>query len=362
MTRLRDGDRVLVRAPSWLGDFVACEPLLRALHARLPLHGRGSLSIAAPARLLALLDGRLAGAQRLSVGREGPRPQAWRGHDVALLLDGSWRSAWCAWRASIPERLGSARGGRGPLLTSAYTPARERGAAPVGVGRRGRFPRWLPRPFGAVCAEIGAWLGVEVRDPRPRLAPGDRGRAAARARLERAGVREGEPYLLVNAAARPGSAKGAPAELLEGVLAELARARAPRTLLLTAPGETETARRVAELAPGATLLDDPPPDLEELVALCASSACLLTADCGARHVAVALGTPAVVVFGPTDPRHGAEHLERVRGLRVEVPCGPCHRERCPLEGSRRHACMTRIDPRAVAAAALELVGARRSDG
>ena len=77
---------------------------------------------------------------------------------------------------------------------------------------------------------------------------------------------------------------------------------------------------------------------------------MLTADSGPRHLAVGLERPLVVVAGPTDPRHTADHLERTALLRVRVPCGPCHRERCPLAGAEHHACMARVAPRGAARA------------
>ena len=106
--------RVLVRAPSWLGDFVACEPVLRALHARWSAAGCADrLTIAAPAPFLELVAWKLRGAHLLAAARgANPDADSWRGHDVALLLDGSWRSAFAAWRAGIPERAAWASGGR----------------------------------------------------------------------------------------------------------------------------------------------------------------------------------------------------------------------------------------------------------
>ena len=301
--RLSGGERVLVRAPSWVGDFVAAEPAIRAL----VLHqgARGSVSVAAPARLLGLLGERFPDLRRLPIAPELPEGGAnWRGHDVALLLNGSFGSAWRAWRSGIGIRAGFARGGRGAVLTHAYAPARERGAKPLGLGRAGGGPRFLPRPFGAACAELLGWLGVAVRERAPRLlVPGaDRERAAAR--LAAAGLGPGEPFVLA------------------------------RTVLL----------------------DAPPSDLAELAALSASARLAVGPDNGARHVAQALGTPCIALCGPTDPRHTAEHPATTRLLSVEVPCGPCHRETCPLAGDLRHACMHRIEPARVAAAAAELLG------
>jgi ADP-heptose:LPS heptosyltransferase len=96
-------------------------------------------------------------------------------------------------------------------------------------------------------------------------------------------------------------------------------------------------------------------DLPELVSLAARARLVLAPDNGVRHVAVAAGASVVTFCGPTDPRHTADHLERQRVLRVEVPCGPCHLERCPLGGEEHHACLRGLDPDAIVAAGEELL-------
>jgi ADP-heptose:LPS heptosyltransferase len=352
--------RVLVRAPSWTGDFVAAEPALRALveHAGTD-GGGGSVALAAPARLLELLDGRFPRLRRLPIAPDRPEALAdWRGHDAAVLLNGSWRSAWRAWRSNVPLRAGFARAGRSALLTHPFGPARERGETPLGIGRAGRGARFLPRPFGASCAELVAWLGVPVRERAPRILVSGRARESAAERLGRRGLARGEPFLLANAGARPGSAKGIPPESLAAALDLVARARPLPVVLACAPGEEGSARETASRLrhARAILLDDPAPDLAELAALSASAELAIGPDNGARHVAEALGTPCVVLCGPTDPRHTSEHRPTTRLLHAEVPCGPCHLELCPLAGEAKHACMRSIEPAAVAAAAAELLG------
>jgi ADP-heptose:LPS heptosyltransferase len=100
---------------------------------------------------------------------------------------------------------------------------------------------------------------------------------------------------------------------------------------------------------------DPPAALPELAALCSESELVLTSDSGPRHVARAVGAAVVSVAGPTDPRHTAGARGREELVRTTVPCGPCHREHCPLHGDEEHACMTRIDPERIVAAALGLL-------
>jgi heptosyltransferase II len=84
--------------------------------------------------------------------------------------------------------------------------------------------------------------------------------------------------------------------------------------------------------------------LTELCALIAGARLLVCTDSGPRHLAQALGTPCALVAGPTDPRHTADHAANVRLARVEVPCGPCHRERCPLTGADELNCMRNVQP------------------
>ena len=362
MTRLGPADRLLVRVPSWLGDLVLAEPTLRALAEACP--GRlAGLSLAGPARLLALLDGSLPGARRIPhAGRGGEDPAAWRGHDVALLLTGSFRSAWTAWRAGIPRRVGQARDGRGWLLSAGPAPARERGRVPLGLGRAGRGRRWLPRPFGAVAAELAGLLGVAVHDPRPRLAVAPGAAARVEERLAAGGIGPQEPLVVINAGGRPGSAKAWAPRGWARVADRLAEERGERLVLVGGPGEEGALLAVQrELSRARPLvLVDPVADLPELVALCARAALVLTADSGPRHVAHAVGARIVCLLGPTDPRHTADGLEHTLLVREQVPCGPCHRERCPLAGAAERACLESIDPERVVAAALALLG--RSGG
>ena len=200
-----NGD-VLVRLPSWLGDLVAVEPAVRALaQARGALDGAG-LALAAPAHLLPLVDGWLPAARRIAhTGRGGERAEDWRGFDLALLLTGSFRSAWTAWRAGIPRRVGWSRDGRGWLLTDGVRPAVERGRAALPCGVRGRWPRYLPRSVTATSIELLGLLDVPVADPVARLAADPAVVADVRRRLAAAGV-EGAP-VVANVGGRPGSAK-----------------------------------------------------------------------------------------------------------------------------------------------------------
>lgn len=341
--RLRAGDRVLARVPDWLGDVVMAEPALRALHERVRELG-GTLSLAGTPRLLEVLGDAFEGCARVDASDAA----AWRGHDLAVLFVNSFRSAWTARAARIPRVAGYARELRGFLLTHAVTPAFERGRAPVGVGWRGHWPRYLPRPFGATCAELVQGLGASVRDSRPRLRATEGARTAARERLRSLGIDAGAPFVLANAGGRPDSAKAWPAQSWGSALRDLG----VPVVLVAGPGEELALARVRELAPRAHACVEPLAGLGELVALCELASAVATADSGPRHIANAVGTSLVVVCGPTDPRHTADHTGSTRMLRVSVECGPCHLERCPLAGEARHRCMRGVEPELVRRALL----------
>jgi heptosyltransferase-2 len=344
---LSGAERVLLRLPRWVGDFVMAEPLVRAFAGRFE-----ALSLVGPARCLALLEGRFEGARRVA---DAGAPDGWRGHDVAFLCTGSLRSAWHALRAGIPRRIGYARDGRTALLTDALRPARERGATPLGLGRPGRFPRFLPRPLERSLAELAGLVGVVVRDLRPRIEVRGEWSERAVARLRARGLRGNEPFVLASVGARAGSAKGAPAEVWGPLLEALARESGLPVLLVGGPGEdlAPVARRVPRALP----LTGRPVDLAELAALCAQARLVLAADSGPRHVARAVGASVVCLAGPTDPRHTAGVRPRERLVRHTVPCGPCHREHC----SRKEApleCWMGIEGAELVAAAQDLLGAR----
>ena len=342
---------LVVRTPTPLGDFVAAEPSLRALQRRFAREGcEERLTLCGPERMLALFAQRFPRATR--VPAELPvreQVERFRGHASALLLTGSFRSAWIAWRAGVPRRIGFARDLRAVLLTDRVVPARERGRPALGRGVRPRLPRVLPRPVARSYVELVARLGVAVRDPRPRLAASpDVARAAGEA-LARVGVDAGRPFVVANVGGPPGAAKTLEPQRWVSVLHELERRAEQPTVLVFGPGEEQGAAEVEERLGRrvAVRLDgERPPGLEELVAVLGRAAACVTPDTGPRHLARAVGTPAVVLIGPTDPRHTGRAPNEVV-LRRELGCSPCHLERCPLTGDAERACLRGIEPERV---------------
>jgi heptosyltransferase-2 len=225
------------------------------------------------------------------------------------------------------------------LLTHALPPPEQDGER-IPISMIERYLR-VTRALG--CADAGPDLDLVV-DAQAR------GRVATR--LAGAGLDEATRIVVVTPGAAFGASKLWPAEHFATACDRMAVDLGLRTVLAPGPGEEDVARSIAEqMSASPLLLTEPVSSLPELAALIQRAALLLSNDTGPRHMAVALGVPAVTVMGPTDPRHTEHLMERQRVLREPVDCSPCHLKVCPID----HRCMTRLDPDRAVAAAAELL-------
>jgi lipopolysaccharide heptosyltransferase I len=94
--------------------------------------------------------------------------------------------------------------------------------------------------------------------------------------------------------------------------------------------------------------------LKTLAAVFRRARAALSTDTGPMHIAVAVGTPVVALFGPTDPGYTGPHGGGHVVLRSGVPCSPCFKKTCRTKLVEPHACMRRLQPDAVADAVARL--------
>lgn len=85
--------------------------------------------------------------------------------------------------------------------------------------------------------------------------------------------------------------------------------------------------------------------LPELAHLYKNALMLITTDSGPMHLAAAVGTPVIALFGPTDPQRTGPYGEGHTIIRTDLPCSPCLLKRCPTKK-----CMQDILPEQVMAA------------
>jgi len=100
--------------------------------------------------------------------------------------------------------------------------------------------------------------------------------------------------------------------------------------------------------------------LRHLAALCRRAAVMVSTDTGPMHLAAAVGTPVVALFGPTAPNRTGPYGRGHEVVRTAVPCSPCFKRRCESTVVEEFGCMKRIEVAQVLGAVLNRIAARES--
>ena len=333
------GGRLLIVGVNWLGDAIMSMPALQALRARAPAAHIALLTKppllplwrmhAAPSELLTLAAGWRGLAPTVAAVRAGR-------FDAAYVLPNSFRSALIPWLARVPERTGFRGHFRRALLTRVFAPP------PESDGRhQAQEILQLLAPGGGVRPLA-----------QPRLTPPPDAVAAAQRRCC------GLPRPLI--ALLPGAARG-PSKRWPGphfaALGRLLRDRLGATvLLLGASAETKLCAELARaIGAGAHNLAGQTA-LPELAALLQAGDLVIGNDSGGLHLAAAVGAPAVVLFGITDPGRTAPLGSRVKILQRN----PGGARDVPRASRLASASLAALRPEEVLAAAMELLAAGRA--
>ena len=113
-----------------------------------------------------------------------------------------------------------------------------------------------------------------------------------------------------------------------GALARGLRERGLASIVTWGPGEEALADRVVAASEGAAARSFPT-SLLDYVELARRARVVVAADTGTLHLACAVRTPVVALFGPTDPARNGPFDDADVVLRRVPPCAPCHRRVCP---------------------------------
>jgi heptosyltransferase-2 len=317
-----DPQRLVIRAPNWLGDAVMALPAMASIRS----HISGTVIVAARASLAPLFQEQtdvrpheLVALDKTREVRQLRDTQA----DTIVLLPNSFGSAWIARRAGIRERWGYARSGRSLLLTRAVP--RQRGNV-----HHVDYYRDLVRGFG-----------IDAIEGPPRLAVTDQTSLAADALLHDAGVTNAERLIGFAPGAAYGHAKRWPPDRVARLILQLVSTHGLVPVLVGAGDDRFTGREIESSLPAGTRLVNliGRTTLGTLAGVIARCAAFVSNDSGAMHVAAALGVPLTAIFGPTDERATSP---RSRGpadvILRQVFCRPCMLRECPID----HRCMKRI--------------------
>jgi heptosyltransferase II len=336
-----DESPILVIPYMWIGDFVRCHSVVKLLRQRFPGRAVDVLATSLCAPLADYMPGvRDAVVFDLPRGRLALRQQSelanrlrQRGYGAALVMPRTWKSALAPFFAGIPRRTGFVGEVRFGLLNDwrwgeRKLPRMIDRCAALALPRNAALPAEWPLPELKVpAAEVAAWrerhgLSGESR-PAVALAPG-----------------------------AVGPSKRWPAEGYTA-LARRLLAEGLAVWVIGGPGE----KSIAQTIVGDTAARDfTGTDLRQAILALAASTAAVSNDSGLLHVAAALGTPAIGIFGPTSPWHWAplNPIAATIQADIDLACRPCHKPVCRL---LHHRCMVEISNDQVFAATRRAVAA-----
>jgi heptosyltransferase-2 len=310
-------NRILVRAPNWLGDAVMAMPAMTALRAA--FRDRTLVLGAAPSIAPLFHETTPVAPDALLTLEKATETATLRGAgiDVAVLLPNSFRSAWVARQAGIKERWGYRAHGRSLLLTRGLSRPR---------GRRHQSDYYLHLVRG---------LGFEAPESLPSIAITAETRARVDELLARNRIDRSAPLVGIAPGAAYGHAKRWPPARVGELVSRLA-ARGTQAVLVGAAGDRSAGREIESLLPDSTRLVNliGRTDLRLFAGVLAACDAFVSNDSGAMHLAAAAGVPVTAIFGPTDERATAP-LGDHDVIIHQVFCRPCMLRDCPID----HRCM-----------------------
>jgi heptosyltransferase-2 len=243
--------------------------------------------------------------------------------DLAVIFPRSFSSALIVFLAGIPRRIGYKSEGRAPLLT-------ERIDCPAELLSRHRMYYYLH-----LIEPLGSYPSPSL----PSLSLNGRQERWADTFLSRTGLK-GTVLVGLNPGATYGEAKCWPSERFAELGRRLIREQGASILIFgsSRPREEALNATIAEGIGEGCLNLSGRTSLLELAALLRRCRLLVTNDTGTMHIAAAVGTRVVAIFGPTDPRTTYPLGEGHVIIREEVSCAPCLKRVCPGD----HRCMELI--------------------
>jgi heptosyltransferase-2 len=281
---------VLIVPYVWIGDFVRCHSVVKILRSQNPDRPVDIVGSTLCAPLADYMPGVRRAIvidlprRRIGVGLQRQLAATLRtgAYSQALVMSRKWKAALAPWLAGIPRRTGFIGEARFGLLNDSR------------AGERS-LPRMIDQ-MGALALAKDAPLPAEWPLPELKVPPDE----VARWRQRRGLTADGRPVVTLSPGA-VGAGKAWPPEHYARLAAALTHDGAT-VWVLGGPNETAIARQI-DAAAGPHTHDLTGNDLRDAILALAAANAAVTNDSGLMHVAAAIGTPTVAIFGPTSPWH-----------------------------------------------------------
>jgi heptosyltransferase-2 len=323
--------KILIRGTNWIGDAVISIPAMREIRRIFP---RAHISLLVRPWVREIYSSVEFVDEILEYDKTGIH-RGWRGFhslvsdlkgrgfDMAILLQNAFEAALIAWLARIPNRIGYARDGRGPLLTGAckIDPAVRRvHQAHYYLGILSAMG-WLEQRLWE-RSDYPLPIQVKVRDVDA---------AAAAEMLLSAGIDERETLIGINPGAFYGAAKRWFPDRYAAVADTLAMQYKARVIVFGSQSDLRVAEEVAANMQYPPVMLTGRTTLGQLMALIKRCRLLITNDSGPMHLAAALDVPQIAIFGSTSEIATGPLSRNAVVIKKPVDCSPCFLRECPTD-------------------------------
>ncbi len=322
--------KILVVAPSWVGDAMLMQPMLARLKQR---HSDCQIDVLAPPWTAGLLHalpeidnvitnpfphGALQLRLRYQLGRRLRAAQ----YDQAIVLPNSLKSALVTFFARIPLRTGFIGESRYGLLNDARK--LDKTVLPLMVER-----------FAYLAEQNNGSIPRPLRDPKLHISETQRA-----ATLNKLALQLTRPIAVFCPGAEYGPAKRWP----ESYYAQLAARfiKQGYAVWLIGSGKDQlVAEQINQLCDGACVNLCGRTDLADALALLSCATVVVSNDSGLMHLAAAQDKPMLALFGSSSPQFTPPLSTQARVIRIEIACSPCFKRVCPLGHFN---CMMQLTP------------------
>jgi heptosyltransferase-2 len=325
-------EKILIIAPSWVGDMVLANSLFQALKQNNP---NVQIDVAAPAWTLPLIDrmpevsekialpfkhGKLALLERIKMGMQLRN----KGYTQAILLVNSFKSAILPFAAGIPKRTGYLGEARFGLVND------------IRSLDKAKLKKTVDR-FISLGQAKGNELPIEI--PYPKLSSTPKTAWLLASSL---GIAKSESKILgLCPGAEYGEAKRWPIEYYAEV-AKYAAKQGWQVWLFGSEKDADVTNKINTLTHGNCIDLGGKTKLGEAIDLMSLCDTVISNDSGLMHVAAALNKKVIAIYGSSDPQHTPPMQKNATIEYLQLDCSPCFKRVCPLAGDAHMACLKEI--------------------